>query len=99
MRPSPVSRPAAPPTAAPTPAPAPAELGAVVFPVEIAIGIGALFAIVRIPIVRIARENADVVVADASGLKISNGRSRVIVVVVKARNGDGHELLLRVELL
>jgi len=42
----------------------------------------------------LAGDDADVVVCDASGLEIRDCCFRVLLVVVKARNRDGHGLLL-----
>ena len=70
------------------------SLSAIIAPVEIAIRVRITLAIRRIPIICIAGENADVTVCNPSVLQGTHGCSRVLVIVVKAGNRNGHKLLL-----
>jgi hypothetical protein len=88
IRPSPASRPAAPPTAHRR---ADASAGAsglctVVFTVEIAIRecVLARLAVGRVPVVRVTRDDVDIVVPDSGCLEVTNRLSGVGIVVVKS---------------
>jgi hypothetical protein len=70
------------------------SLGAIISPVQVAIRISIDLAVRRIPIIRIAGEDADVTVSNASVLEGAHCCSRVLVIVVKAGNRNGHKLLL-----